>query len=136
MPPNRGHRARLPVMALRVLRRWRTTAVAPDPAPADPGPVIGPTVAPVADPAPARDPLDLLATYGRALRGLSPTPTEGTVMVCGLGPARIEVAVAAADVDDAYWYLGTTPDDPAARAAARAAHRQYTYLTADPDRRL
>jgi len=92
-------------MALRVLRRWRTTAVAPDRAPAETGPVTKPTVAPVADPAPARDPFDLLATYGRALRGLSPAPTEGTVMVCGLGPARIEVAVAAADVDDAYWYL-------------------------------
>lgn len=57
-------------------------------------------------------------------------------MVCGLGPARIEVAVAAADVDDAYRHLETNPDDPAARAAAHAAHRRYTYLTADPDRRL
>ncbi len=122
----RVHRARLPVIALRVLRRWRTTTVAPHPAPAEPGPVTRPTVAPVADPAPARDQLDLLATYGRALRGLSPTPTEGTVMVCGSGPARIEVAAAAAaaDVDDAYRNLETNPDDPAARAAARAAHRQ------------
>jgi len=35
-----------------------------------------------------------------------------------------------------YRHLETNPDDPAARAAARAAHRQYAYLTADPDRRL
>jgi len=124
-----------PVMAFRVLRRPRATTVAPDPTPAEPGPVSEPTVAPVADLSPARDPLELLATYGRTLRGLSPAPTEGTVMVCGLGPAPVQVAVAAAAVNDAYQQLETNPNDPAAHAAAHAAHRRYSYLTADPNRR-
>jgi len=122
-------------MALRVLRRWLTETAVPDPAPTEPGPLRDPTVAPAANPTPVRDPLSLLAAYGRALRSLSPAPTEGTAMVCGLGHAPIDVAVAAADVDDAYRHLETHLDDPAARAAAHAAHRRYTYLTADPDHR-
>jgi hypothetical protein len=122
-------------MAFRVRRRPGTTTVTPDPAPAESDPVTRPAVVPVADTAPARDPLDLLATYGRALRGLSPAPTEGTVMVCGLGPAPVEVVVAAAEVDDARQGLEANAGDPAARAAAHAAHRRYTYLTADPNRR-
>ncbi len=42
--------------------------------PSDPAPPVGPTPA-----APPRDPFDLLAAYGRDLRGLSPAPPEGTV---------------------------------------------------------